>query len=393
MTDTERSKETSEEPTASVGGKPTRRAWIMRGVVTPIFGLLAIACIVLGVLNATEWKPSHEITASATVSGVRYIVTDPGVLPMVDDHVTVSALPSGKDAGQACVAIGLSKDVAGWVRGHEYVRVTGMDSWTALSTTKSKGHGEKQDEEGGVAFEKSDMWTDVACGSSIAQVDTSAKRQDVVAVVDLGKDNAKATVRLHWVRDTVPDFAMPFYFAGGLLILLAVLSASVFAMSPQKRRKRVSEEAAEGAVSEAAEAVEAAGAGAAGATEVTIAQAIAGSFAGLRSAFKPRRSTGKRRRHAAGAAGTTETEETSQPDIVDPSSRNLVADMANAARAGDSDESASGENVGEATSVITAEELQSYFARLSQEIGDSVETNEEKPAEEPSEETEGEEER
>ena len=85
------STESTEDAETQKSERPTRHAMIMRGVVTPIFGLLAVAAIVLGVLNATIWKPSSEITASANVTGSRYVVTDPGVLPLVDNQVTVSA--------------------------------------------------------------------------------------------------------------------------------------------------------------------------------------------------------------------------------------------------------------------------------------------------------------
>lgn len=46
--------EEQEKPQIETG--PTRHAKIMRGIVTPIFGLLAIACVVFGVLNSTVWK-------------------------------------------------------------------------------------------------------------------------------------------------------------------------------------------------------------------------------------------------------------------------------------------------------------------------------------------------
>ena len=75
--------EEQEKPQSKAG--PTRHAKIMRGIVTPIFGLLAIACIVLGVLNATIWKPSAQVTASASVTGSQYVVTDQNVLQLVDD--------------------------------------------------------------------------------------------------------------------------------------------------------------------------------------------------------------------------------------------------------------------------------------------------------------------
>ena len=85
-----------EKPQSKAG--PTRHAKIMRGIVTPIFGLLAVACIVLGVLNATIWKPSTQVTASAAVTGSQYVVTDPNVLQLVDDHVNISAKSRDKSA-------------------------------------------------------------------------------------------------------------------------------------------------------------------------------------------------------------------------------------------------------------------------------------------------------
>ena len=88
--------EEQEKPQSKAG--PTRHAKIMRGIVTPIFGLLAIACIVLGVLNATIWKPSAQVTASASVTGSQYVVTDPNVLQLVDDRVTISAKSRDKSA-------------------------------------------------------------------------------------------------------------------------------------------------------------------------------------------------------------------------------------------------------------------------------------------------------
>ena len=84
--------------------RPSRHAKIMRGVVTPIFGLLAVAAVVLGYMNATIWKPSTEITASATMSGSRYAVTDPNVLTLLDQNATIT-VDSGSSQDEACVAL------------------------------------------------------------------------------------------------------------------------------------------------------------------------------------------------------------------------------------------------------------------------------------------------
>ena len=147
---------------------------------------------------------------------------------------------------------------------------------------------------------------------------------------------------------TLPDFAMPFYFVGGLLAFGAVLTASVFAMPPHRRRnKRVVSGMAGQLEEQEQQPIE----------EVSVKDAVAGSLSGLASAFKPR--SRRSRRHAA-----VSDDEIAQPTVVDPSARNLVADAAGDTEADD-------ESVGEETSVISADELQAYFARLAQESGES----------------------
>ena len=318
-----------DERKSKSAARPTRHARIMRGVVTPILGLLAVACIGLGIMNATYWKPSSQIAASAAVKGTQYIVTDPGVLPLVDNQVTVSA-DAGSSDGEVCLALGSNKDVIGWLARQPYVRVTGLNEWTTLATTKVSAQGSAADAgDDAVAFKDSDMWTSVTCGTGTVKAETKvASDSGTVAIIDLGK-SSNATVRMNWVRQTLPDFAMP----------------------PHKRRKRV----VSGSAAEKQ------------AEEVAVSQAVAGSVASLKAAvsFKPK---SKRRRHAAHrgkpGAGTPAKPEISQPKVVDPGSRNLVADQQNAQAMDQPDDSA--------TSVITASELQTYFARLSQESDDDT---------------------
>lgn len=363
-------------------GKPARsksearRAWIMRGLITPILGLLAVTCIALGLLNATIWKPSREITAATSVSGVQYVTTDPGVLSLVDSQaeLTVSSASSGDNV---CVALGSGKDINGWLAGSAYARVTGMSSWTQLSIEQVKASGTSDasgssDESSAVAFKDSDMWTKVSCGNGTVTMKTDVSSSSpTMAVIDLGK-SGKADVSLHWVRQTLPDFAVPFYFAGGLLAVMAALTASLFAMPPHKRRKRTV----------AGTAVQA--------EEVKVSEAIAGSWSAIRPkpASETRRSRRRHASHRITDTGTILPVETtgSQPTIVDPASRNLVAEAADAAGA---DDAATSEPVNHeqpatepdkaqpeqqtfdeaATSVITPAELQAYFARLAQESG------------------------
>ena len=232
--------------------RPSRHAKIMRGVVTPIFGLLAVAAVVLGYMNATMWKPSTEITASATMSGSRYVVTDPNVLTLLDQNATIT-VDSGSSQDEACVALGSSKDVAGWVASEKsYTRITGLASWSELSTQKgsSTSQGAPTSADDAVSFKDSDMWTAVKCGTGSVSLKSKKTGASTVAIVDLGENVTNAKVQLHWVRSEVPDFAMPFYLSGGLLAVLAVLCASVFAMPPHKRRKRMVEGMASAVIEE-----------------------------------------------------------------------------------------------------------------------------------------------
>lgn len=339
-----------EEPKATAG--PTRHAKIMRGVVTPIFGLAAVACIALGVLNATIWKPEREIRAETSVSDTRYVVTDPGVLGQIDDTVSMTVNSDDADA-TVCVATGSMKDVTGWLSGNPYVRITGLSDWTTLSTNRAMPQGADLSSDDDVAFADSDMWLTVACDTGEVTLDTTDEDSSHVALVDFGANKASGTVSMHWVRQSVPDFAMPLYFVGGLLIVLAVMSASVFAVTPDRRRKQ---------------------------TVDTADDAASEPTPGMGPGNPVARPAGRHGRHRQ-SRSTDETDTTSMPTIVDPSARNLVSDQMHA----DTDAepaaettaatttvdtaapSESEESVGETTSVISADELAAYFARFAQE--------------------------
>lgn len=336
------------EPSAEK--KARHHARLMRGVVTPILGLLAVASIGLGLMNATEWKPSRTITAQTQVSGSRYVVTDPGVSGLVDDDVKVNVSVGG--AEKVCIASTSAKDATGWLSGETYTRLTGLEDWSTLSTVKATGDTSASadaaaEEQTGVDFKDSDMWRAVTCDERNVETEINAKDSSDVLLIDLGKKQ-NVDVSLTWTRKTLPDFAMPFYFVGGLLAFGAVLTASVFAMPPHRRRnKRVVSGMAGQLEEQEQQPIE----------EVSVKDAVAGSLSGLASAFKPR--SRRSRRHAA-----VSDDEIAQPTVVDPSARNLVADAAGDTEADD-------ESVGEETSVISADELQAYFARLAQESGES----------------------
>ncbi|KFI38381.1 hypothetical protein BACT_0287 [Bifidobacterium actinocoloniiforme DSM 22766] len=366
---------TSEEPGEAVKRATTKRAKIMRGVVTPIFGLLAVACFVFGALNATIWKPNQQVDASTEVDSA-YVVTDPGVLQLVDDQVSVTAsLGDGRKPGiQVCMAIGSVQDATGWMAGQSYTRVKGLDSWTKLETDGARAPGKQAKDDGQVDFQHSDMWQQVKCGGAAVTMTADAQPGQVAIIsveADRGSKQAqekadqsvrpRVDVKMHWGRNKLPNFSLPFYIAGGLLTLLAVLSASVLAMDPAKLRK---------------------GKGGKEEPEVTVAQAFGGVLAPLASVFKRRKPGSKRHSRPEGGQ---EDRTGQQPKIVDVASKNMVADHQANPDGGESgaeaDEApAGGSDQAQGQSAPTGgaggeDSLQAYLSRLADEVSSDGSTD------------------
>lgn len=391
--------------------RPTKRARFMRGVVAPIFGLLAALSIVLGVLNATVWKPSSIVSAHANVYGSRYIVTDPGVLNLVDYRVKISvaALNSRKPI---CVAVGLAKDVRGWTKGYSVQRITGLNNWNSLSTdvmqaddgaridsTKTDDSKVSKDAAKDVDFKDSDLWTNATCQMGLAKLSINAadfeqagnaadlaikqesqersqeqnnaqsnskngaqsqtSRQKLsselqskiarrVLIIDLGKNSPEAFVELRWRRHNLPDFATPMYFVGALFILLCGLSASVFAMAPHRRRNKRLVASRTGLISVENNSQE----------EVKFSEALAGTIAGIFGSNKDKKSkhkvgSGAHARHGVHARTRTAKSKSAVDSYIS------VKSGLNSSKTAALDE----------TTVISKDDLQAYFARLASESG------------------------
>lgn len=389
--------------------RPTKRARFMRGVVAPIFGLLAALSIVLGVLNATVWKPSSIVSAHANVYGTRYIVTDPGVLNLVDYRVKISvaALNSRKPI---CVAVGLAKDVRGWTKGYSVQRITGLNNWNSLSTdvmqaddgaridsTKTDDSKVSKDAAKDVDFKDSDLWTNATCQMGLAKLSINAadfeqagnaadlalkqesqersqeqnnaqsnskngaqsqtSRQKLsselqskiarrVLIIDLGKNSPEAFVELRWRRHNLPDFATPMYFVGALFILLCGLSASVFAMAPHRRRNKRLVASRTGLISVENNSQE----------EVKFSEALAGTIAGIFGSNKDKKSKHKVGSGAHARHGVHARTRTAKSKSAVDSSISVKSGL-NSSKTAALDE----------TTVISKDDLQAYFARLASE--------------------------
>lgn len=400
--------------------RPTKRAKFMRGIVAPIFGLLAVLSIVLGVLNATVWRPNSIVSAHTNVYGSRYIVTDPGVLNLVDYRVKISvaALNTRKPI---CVAVGLAKDVRGWTRGYSVQRITGLQDWENLSTVPMKADDSAKSDVNNknsvdsvnnsdskaskdVDFKDSDLWTNATCQMGLAklfvnaedfeqsenivpgdlssgnavnqanqanqenQENSQSNHQKVssalrarisrrVLIIDLGKNSPEAFVEFRWRRHNLPDFATPLYFVGALFVLLCVLSASVFAMAPHRRRNKRLVASRSGLITVESVSRD---------EEVKFSDAFAGTMASIFGSFakdKKSRHKGSSASHARHGAHSKTRVAKSQATV--DLSVNVKSGL-NSSPTPSLDE----------TAVISKEDLQSYFARFASEsVSDASKNN------------------
>lgn len=399
--------------------RPTKRAKFMRGIVAPIFGLLAVLSIVLGVLNATVWRPNSIVSAHTNVYGSRYIVTDPGVLNLVDYRVKISvaALNTRKPI---CVAVGLAKDVRGWTRGYSVQRITGLQDWENLSTVPMKADDSAKSDLNNknsvdsannsdskaskdVDFKDSDLWTNATCQMGLAklfvnaedfeqsenivpgdlssgnavnqanqanqenQENSQSNHQKVssalrarisrrVLIIDLGKNSPEAFVEFCWRRHNLPDFATPLYFVGALFVLLCVLSASVFAMAPHRRRNKRLVASRSGLITVESVSRD---------EEVKFSDAFAGTMASIFGSFakdKKSRHKGSSASHARHGAHSKTRVAKSQATV--DLSVNVKSGL-NSSPTPSLDE----------TAVISKEDLQSYFARFASESVSDVSKN------------------
>lgn len=396
MTNIEDASDTEGRPMRRPMRRLTLRSKIMRGVVAPFFALLAVLSVVLGVANSTFWKPSNVVIAYAKVSGTRYIVTDPGVLNLLDNRVRISvaALHTRKPI---CVAVGLTKDVRGWVAGSPVQRITGLRDWNNLSVSEVSGRtsvqaGDSVDiKDPDVKFQESNLWPIVTCQLGLAKLaintadyvqssgsasydhavangtmsksgtrssksnssDTasSALRSQAarrVLLIDLGDNVPEASIELRWRRNQIPDFATPLYFVGALFAVLAILSATIFAMAPHRRRNKQLIASRSGAL-----AVKSAQR-----DEVTFAEAISGTMSGIFGHKRHKKDSGSHARHGDHARRRKDSMQSGD-------SNGMQTRIASASTA-----VASTDSLAE-TTVIAQDEMLAFAARFMQQHDDN----------------------
>lgn len=200
-------------------------------------GVVGLALIGLAIASATVWRADDVLRAAGTADQA-IVVTDPGVLEMGGDPVTVTArVPSG---ARVVLAIGRDADVAGWVGTDDHQRVTGLAGWhelalaapgavpTTSAPTPSVTPAPAPDEGSTATVPDpagSDMWLTHVQGTGEATLTWQAEpgRWSLLAVgVTAAGAPAPPTLELAWPRAVTTPYLVPGTVAGGILLLAAL---------------------------------------------------------------------------------------------------------------------------------------------------------------------------
>src|SRR5665648_409418 len=124
-----------DSPVSPIVNRPRRKGRsLLHRALASLLCALGAAALGLGIASATVWRPSDTLVAQAQgAPGTSLLVTDPGVLDLAADEVTVRASAT---SGTVVIALGRSADVDAWVGDDAYTRVTGLAGWHVLATEK-----------------------------------------------------------------------------------------------------------------------------------------------------------------------------------------------------------------------------------------------------------------
>ncbi|WP_460889232.1 hypothetical protein [Promicromonospora xylanilytica] len=206
----------------------------MQRILATLLILAGLGGIGYGVATATVLRESDTVVATATPSGDgTMVVTEPGVLGLVDDQVTVRAtVPEGQ---KVTLALGSDVDVLGWVGDDPYDSVSGLSSWETLSVAPGTGaptEGEEADDApakkpgSGPDPAGSDMWiSEVSGETTVSMRWTEEPGRVVLLAAGVGKDAEAPTLELTWPRPVTTPYLWPGVLGGGFLLILGVFLA------------------------------------------------------------------------------------------------------------------------------------------------------------------------
>ena len=262
---------------------------MIRRIVSVIATILGLVVIALAVCSATIWRPSATVQATLTQTpDQHYVLTEPGVLGLVDPSVTITATAEGQPV---FLAVAYAVDAKAWLADDPYLSVTGLTDWNTLSATPVTERCETVDPASaaptqtaspgadataatraptGVATDgatadstgsggacttladsnadpsQADLWLKTASGQGTVTLDNVVEPGTVLLAATDGSGPAPR-ITLSWPRAVSTPWLVPGIIAGGLLLLVGVFGLLIdiqMRRADSQRRQRAAERAA-----------------------------------------------------------------------------------------------------------------------------------------------------
>jgi hypothetical protein len=217
---------------------------VLKRLLTAAVGVFGLVVIGLGIASATVWR-ADDVLVAESGGQARTLVTDPGVLELGGDPVTITVRVP--DKSRVVLAIGRDTDVEGWVGTDAHDRVTGLSSWhqlalegveapaptasptasdaavPAVDPATTEAAGAAPSDAPAVADPSgNDMWVAESEGDGSATLVWHAPpgRWSLLAVSP--ESAAAPTLSLAWPRVVTTPWLWPCVVVGGLLVLLSL---------------------------------------------------------------------------------------------------------------------------------------------------------------------------
>ena len=219
---------------------------MLQRALASLLCLLGASSIGLGIASATVWRASDTLVASAeTKQGSTLLLTEPGVLDMAAETVSVVATSASDD--KVVLALGRTADVEAWVGEDPRTVVTGLVDRETLSV-EGGGTAETAGEPTPAATEPaatdpavtdpaaadpaaavpdpagSDLWVAEASGAGQATLEWTREdgRWSVLAA-NVGPEPGPLTLTLTWPQEVTTPWLVPGVVAGSVLLLAGLV--------------------------------------------------------------------------------------------------------------------------------------------------------------------------
>ncbi|MBO9556514.1 hypothetical protein [Cellulomonas sp.] len=309
---------------------------MLKRLLPAAVGVLGLVVVGLGIASATVWR-ADDVLVAETGGGARTLVTDPGVLELGGDPVTITVhVP---DKSRVVLAIGRDTDVEGWVGTDAHDRVTGLSSWSRLavegveaaptpSPSPSDAAAPPADPAATAPADAaensapavadptgSDMWVAEAEGDGSAKLVWHAQpgRWSLLAVSP--ESAAAPTLSLAWPRVVTTPWLWPCVVVGGLLVLL---SAGLLLRGWLRRRAGIVGPQWRDVTTGPTPAVEPAGAGQPALTRRQLREAAAAGSSRVAAPAAPRNPVGDRGSEMPTPVGTVPGARPTVPSATHP---------------------------------------------------------------------------